>query len=106
MSVDPRPPIAAGFAALSAAATVTRPDDVAAITTRVILLPERQTAVGDDLRVISTIKVIALRRDQVPTAPQGTLIQVTEGPDTGVYSVDAVELLTAEEIRVAVVRLS
>jgi hypothetical protein len=86
-------------------ARVTPPDTYVTRYTTAIGHHEVPITTGDELRVTGFRKVFSLRRDHVPAAPQGTVLEVLDGPDVGVYSVDAIELLTAEELRVAVVKL-
>jgi hypothetical protein len=73
------------------------------ITTQVIVLPDRPVVVGEGLQVTEHHRVLGLRRDHVPAAPQGTKVVVTEGVDAGTYHVDRVELQNSDEIRVLVV---
>lgn len=108
MSLDLRPPISACFAAFGVAATVTRPprDDAPITTTGVWitpLTPELPGGMGLQRREIR--RVLALRRDQVPTVPRGTIISAPEyaGQTPKTWRVDGYELEEADHHRVIVV---
>jgi len=109
---DTRPSIGLDHAVHGVAATVTPPNAAgynpltSAITTTVIARPAQPRTTGDEMRVAGFAKPFGLRRDHVSSAPQGTLIEVLEGEDTGRYTVDAVELVEADEIRVLATRLA
>lgn len=84
MADDLRPPLGPFFAALGVPATVTRPVSDPIETTG-IWVPTAAVDVPEsaDFRRREAQRVMAFRRDQVPTAPKGTIVlapEVTGGP--------------------------
>lgn len=89
-------------------ATVTRPypDDTAIATRAIWLLPLTEDAVdGSELQRKEPRRLLALRRDEVPTVPRGTIVDVPEwGSDVGArWRVDGVDRIDPDHTRVVVV---
>lgn len=78
---------------------MTIPGDPPITTTVLPLSPETQTTpAGNDFRRADVRRGFAIRRDEVATAPRGTIIETTD--DGAQWKVDATEMTTDEEIRV------
>ena len=87
-------------------ALVTIPDGPAVETSIIWLTPiTEQVPGGTDLRRADPKRLMALRRDCIPTVPRGTRVEVTEhlqeSPD--LWTVDAVERVEPDHHRVIVV---
>jgi hypothetical protein len=100
---DLRPSLAPLLRAFGVAATVTPPGG-APIATTVIALAggDAEYPAGGELTVTEHHRVLAVRRDEVPTTPSGTVIVLLEGADAGSYIVDSVLTQDAEVTKVLV----
>lgn len=88
-------------------ATLGVPAVVAGVSTRIIWLtptPEN-TPTGNDVTRAEPRRRMAIRRDDVPAVPRGTLISVTEPTQEfpGAWRVDALEGVSSDHFRVIVV---
>lgn len=94
------------FGAFSVPATVTPPGE-AAITTTAVWLPElvEDLPVGRDLNRREPRRVMALRRDEVPDVPRGTVIVAVEaiGGDARNWQIDGIQATEPGHFRVIVV---
>lgn len=91
---DLRPSYLPAFTAFSLPATVTPPGGSAISTTAVWVTPQTvDVPILGDARVAEPRRVLALRRDQVPSAPRATVIAVAEraGQPTKQWRVDGVD---------------
>lgn len=96
------------FSAFGVPATVTRPapDDTPIETTVIWISPAMiDGPAGFDLQRADRRRLLALRRDEVPTAPRGTLIDAPErdGDETLKWRVDSMDSVDADQIKVIVV---
>jgi len=88
------------FATFGVPAQITVPDGVA-VTTRVIwLTPGTESVpVGNEIRRAEPRRAVAIRSDEVPAVPRGTVVTI----DSESWRVDGVDRLEGEHIRVFVV---
>lgn len=76
---DLRPSLTAAFRDFGLPATVTPPEGSPISTTGIwVTLQTVDVPFGTEARVGEARRVIALRRDQVPSAPRGTVISMAE----------------------------
>jgi hypothetical protein len=104
---DLRPPIAALFATFGVAATVT-PKDEGPIATSVIWISPIQDLLPADSAFARRegMPVMALRRDEVPRVPRGTVVLAPEqaGGEIVAWMVDGMERVETDHYRVFVLR--
>ncbi len=94
------------FDAFPVAATVTLPGEAAITTTAVWLSPLiDDMPVGRDLNRREPRRLMALRRDDVPEVPRGTIIAAVEkiGGDERNWQIDGIESTEPGHFRVIVV---
>jgi hypothetical protein len=94
------------FAVHGVAATVTVPSGVAVATRVVWLTPvAEEVPAGADLRRSEPRRIMAIRRDDLPSVPIGTLIKVTEHllDSPSEWAVDGTETIRSDHYRVVVV---
>lgn len=98
--------LAANFAAFGVSATVQLPGGVDPISTRIVWM----TPTGEQRPTFSTgrhepQRVIALRRNEVPSAPKGTVIVAAErtGDPEKTWIVDDTERQEVDHVRVIVI---
>lgn len=84
MADDLRPPLGPIFAVFGVPATVTRPASAPILTTGIwVPMAAVDSPDGADFGRRETQRVMAFRRDDVPTIPKGTIVlapEVTGGP--------------------------
>lgn len=86
---------------------VVTPPDADPVSTRIIWLTPTTESLptGNEIRRADSRRVMAIRRDDVPTVPRGTVIEVTEhlltSPAT--WKTDAMENVFSDHHRVVVV---
>lgn len=104
---DLRPSLQPFFDAFGLPATVTPPGGSSISTTAVWVSPSTvDVPIGSDARMAEAQRVLALRRDQVLSAPRGTMITVAErvGQATRHWQVDGVDRADENDVlRVVVV---
>lgn len=96
------------MAAFGVSAVVTRPaPDATPITTTVVWHPTQteDVPVGNEFARREPRRVLAVRRDEVPTMPRGTLVVCAEesGGASETWRVDALDRYESDLIRVVVV---
>lgn len=92
------------FAIHGVPATVTIPDGNP-VETRIIWLTSITEPIGiNGTSRADTRRTLAIRSDEVPTVPRGTIVEVTEHTraSPGMWRVDGVERVEPEHIRVFV----
>ncbi len=108
--MDLRPSITPAFADFGLPVTITPPGGSPISTTGIWVTPQTiDVPVGAEARVAEAYKVLALRRDQVPSAPRGTTILAAEqaGGPSKTWKVDGVERADEPDVlRVVVVPVS
>jgi hypothetical protein len=105
--MDARPPVASLFDAFGVPGTVTPPDEAAIDTTVVWLTPNPAFQPGGESYRRDGQKILALRRDEVPRVPTGTLIQAADVLDGEVFTwkVDGIDLVEQDHTRVFVLKV-
>lgn len=109
MSLDIRAPLDPIFAALGVEATVTVPGGDPVETTVIWLSPmTEEIPMGLDVHKVESVKVMELRKDQVPTAPNDTRIEAPEvaGGEIKTWRVDATVQEDRECRRVVVMEVA
>lgn len=99
-------PISPVFSAFALPATVTRPGQAPIDTAIVWIQPLTQDfPVGTEFTLREWRRVGALRLDEVPTAPTGTVIVAAEieGGPLKTWRVDGIEKIEADHVRVVVI---
>lgn len=105
--MDARPPVAVLFEAFGVPATVTPPSAAAVTTTVVWITPNPVLQPGGDLNRRDGQRIVAIRRDEVPSVPLGTRIDAPEmagGADIE-WRVDGTDLVEQDHVRVFVLRV-
>lgn len=103
---DLRPPLSLAHQVFGVPATVTPPGGSPISTTAVWILPQTvEVPLDSEFQRAERRRILALRRDQVPAVPRGTVIAAPEVKGGAVLSwrVDGVDRLDAEEFRVLVI---
>lgn len=103
---DLRPSLDPPFEVFGLPATLTVPGGTPITTTGVwVTLQTALMPAGLDARVAEARKVLALRGDELPAVPRGTLVEISEraGEPVRSWRVDGFDRVDEEDLRVLVI---